>query len=232
MVNILFTDTSQRIKEEYYPSPAEKNIPEWYAKTKNYINDEKTLQESTIKKCMPVFDAMSAGYLLKLPMDIEIISIGENKGATTSQSESMLFTLSHHTIQQAPHHPLKKNQNYFKIDNPWSIKTEPGYSCLFLNPLHRYSGITILEGVVDTDKYIYPVNFPFVIDDKFDGTIKAGTPFAQVIPFKRENFTMSIGLLKKEEDPMINMSNILTEALEKNNLGLYKKLWRSRKSYK
>jgi hypothetical protein len=232
MVSISFTDLSMCIKEEYYPSPSEKDIPEWYVKTNNYINDEKLLLESTIKKCMPVFDVMSAGYLLKFPMDIEVISMGENKIITTMQNNLEFFHLSHHIVEQAPHHPLKKNQSYFKINNPWSIKTEPGYSCLFLNPIHRNSNITIMEGIVDTDKYTYPVNLPFVVKDEFEGIIKAGTPFAQVIPFKREEFNMTISPIKKEESEIKEVSNLLEKAQKENTLNLYKTLWRSRKSYK
>jgi len=83
---------------------------------------------------------------------------------------------------------------YPKWHNPWGIKTPPGYSCLFVQPLHRESVFTIMPGIVDTDTYNNPVNFPFVLNDtKFQGIIPAGTPIAQVIPFKRDSWRMSLG---------------------------------------
>ena len=84
--------------------------------------------------------------------------------------------------------------------NPWGIKTPRGYSVLICNPMHNKSSIfSILEGIVDTDKYHVPINFPFIIIDKdFEGIIPAGTTIAQVIPFKRNRWTFSIS--KKEKD--------------------------------
>jgi hypothetical protein len=46
--------------------------------------------------------------------------------------------------------------------------------------------IEVLSGLVDTDKYTSPVNFPFVAIAP-DGvyTLKKGTPLVQVIPLRR-----------------------------------------------
>jgi hypothetical protein len=58
----------------YNPGPASKFIPEWYKDAKSYLNDEKkpNMHESytTIKRCMPVFDAMTAGYVIVLGQDM------------------------------------------------------------------------------------------------------------------------------------------------------------------
>lgn len=232
MSNIIFTDISSSVKEDFYPVPSEKNIPEWYNKTPGYIDNNKTLLDSTIKKCMPVFDAMSCGYLLKTPIDMEVLSMQDYQVITTSHGPIEFSDVSTHPLRQAPHHPMKKNQSYFKINNPWSITTEAGYSCLFINPMHRESPITIMEGVVDTDQYVYPVNMPFVLKDKFEGTIKAGTPFAQVIPFKREEFVMSFKNVKTEEFRLKKVSDELDKAIDEGVLNTYKNLWRSRKSYR
>jgi hypothetical protein len=82
---------------------------------------------------------------------------------------------------------------------------------LFITPIHRDLPFTILPGIVDTDKYNAPVNFPFILNDmKFTGLIPAGTPIAQVIPFKRENWKMSFGSNKEIEkvtriDKLLNL---------------------------
>jgi hypothetical protein len=61
------------------------------------------------------------------------------------------------------------------------------------NPDDRFE---IIAGIVDTDKWDLEVNFPFVINgDKYETlttTIKRGTPFAQVIPFKRDSWKMKL----------------------------------------
>ena len=74
-----------------------------------------------------------------------------------------------------------------KFHNPWTIRTPPGWSCLFTAPLnHTNDVVQILAGVVDTDRYQAPVNFPFVTIAG-DGThvLEKGTPLVQVIPFQR-----------------------------------------------
>ena len=55
---------------------------------------------------------------------------------------------------------------------------------------------SIIPGIVDTDTFPNEINFPIVINgDKYptlDTTIKKGTPYVQVIPFKRDSWKMSI----------------------------------------
>ena len=47
---------------------------------------------------------------------------------------------------------------------------------------------TTLSAVVDTDKHTQAINFPFVMKSGFNGVIPAGTPLAQIIPFKRSKW--------------------------------------------
>jgi hypothetical protein len=94
--------------------------------------------------------------------------------------------------------------------------------------MHRKSVFTILEGVVDTDQYKAPVNFPFVLNDvKWEGIIPAGTPMAQVIPFKRESWEHKIGSDKeRQEQEKINRK------LKTLFFNSYKRQFWSRKEYK
>jgi hypothetical protein len=94
--------------------------------------------------------------------------------------------------------------------------------------MHRDLPFTILPGVVDTDRYTAPVNFPFLINDpNFEGLIPAGTPIAQVIPFKREPWEMSIG---KEKD-LIEQNQVLN-LLHTKFFDRYKNYFRAEKIYK
>ena len=62
---------------------------------------------------------------------------------------------------------------------------------------------SIIPAIVDTDKHPIEINFHIVINgfkyDELITTIKAGTPYVQVIPFKRDSWEMSIEPLKKEK---------------------------------
>ena len=118
--------------------------------------------------------------------------------------------------------------SYPKWNNTWGITTPPGYSCLFISPLHRETPIIALPGIVDTDTYSAPVNFPFVLrDPKMDGLIPAGTPIIQVIPFKRDSWSMEIG---KEEDLVVQAKT--TNKLRSVFFDSYKRQFRQQKDYK
>jgi len=198
---IKFTDTIG-VPEEYRPVPASKIIPEWYKKLESYVGGEKrpdgnASTTATAKRCMPIFDAMSGGYIISTHTDLFISQKPDDNGNIVPYYEWASFgALSFHPKNQLPEHPdgAGHELSYPKWNNAWAITTPPGYSCLFISPLHRETPIIVLPGVVDTDSYSSPVNFPFVLrDPKMDGLIPAGTPIMQVIPFKRDEFQMEIG---------------------------------------
>jgi hypothetical protein len=180
----------------YPPKPAVKEVPEWYKKTNSYYpGDSKKIitpgdSPHTIKKCIPVFDAITAGYILYTQVDIQVTQVDGFPYYMWSDQTAISF----HPLEQAPLHPVQNGVQYPKWNNPYAITTPPGYSVLFTQPFHRESVFTILPGIVDTDKYKANVNFPFVLNDvKWEGIIPAGTPMAQVIPFRRESWKHKIG---------------------------------------
>ncbi len=198
---IIFTPTLP-IEDAYYPAPAYKSIPDWYKKTDSFIGSKKFRAtegsgNQTIKKCIPVFDSMCMGYIIKTYTDIYVTLTEDN---ISFYNWPMYEPISFHPTEQAKNHPIMNGRPFPKWINPWSIKTPKGYSCLFLPPMHNPNGIfTIMPAVVDTDSYINPVNFPFTLDDpNFEGMIPAGTPICQVIPFKRNNFFMEISTAKED----------------------------------
>ena len=66
---------------------------------------------------------------------------------------------------------------------------------MVMEPQHQELGpITCASGIVDSDDFSIPFNmFLKLRDPNFEGMIPAGTPFLQVIPFKRESWQMEIG---------------------------------------
>lgn len=194
-MEIVFTNTKEFSMEDFKPTPAKKNIPSWYRTLEPYIGKVKRpdgdgITNQTAKRCMPLFDAISSGYIIYTWVDV-FVSIQNNQHW---YEWPMLEPIKFHNNQQAPDHPKSYGENFPKWMSPWSIKTPKGYSCLFLPPMHRDNLFNIFEGVVDTDTYGNPINFPFAMNDpKFEGLIPAGTPLAQVIPFKRDNWQIKFG---------------------------------------
>jgi hypothetical protein len=227
-MKIVFTNTSG-FEDLDAPKPASSLIPDWYKNTESYINKKKKPNgqsgtEATIKRCMPVFDAITSGYIIESPADV-YVSI---KDGNQLFEWSDMGLISFHLIEQAPLHPDRKPHSYPKWNNHWSIRTPKGYSTLFVQPFHRESLFTILPGIVDTDEYYAPVNFPFVINDpQFEGLIPKGTPIAQVIPFKRDSWKMEIG---NQED--LNRQANISRKLSSKFFDRYKTMFWSRKEYK
>jgi hypothetical protein len=141
---------------------------------------------------------------------------------------SSLNLISFHPIDQAPEYPNVKPHAYPKWNNPWSIKTPKGYSTLFVQPMHRESMFTILPGIVDTDTYTAPVNFPMVINDPdFEGLIPKGTPIAQVIPFKRDDWQIELGSTKELKKQYKHQQKLQTKFFDR-----YKTMFWTSKNYK
>jgi hypothetical protein len=230
--NIIFTKIAN-IADEYKPKPAYTCIPDWYKKTQSYVNSKErdvefsSATNQSIKKCMPVFDILTAGYIIPTYCDLYIKknSFGQIVYLPSGNPSAINF----HSIIQAPYHPNMNQYPYPKWENPWSIKTPKGYSSLFIPPAHggnKY--FTVLEGFVDTDTYSAPVNFPFVLKDiDFEGLIPAGTPMVQVIPIKRDSWNMNFG---NEKD--VKLSNDNAYRLSSEFFDRYKKMFWNKKEYK
>jgi hypothetical protein len=89
---------------------------------------------------------------------------------------------------------------------------------------------SIISGIVDTDTFEKEINFPIILNgDKYpvlETLIKKGTPYAQVIPFKRDSWKM---VIKKRTQKEIENSEIsyhmkLLHAYKQKHW--YKKIWK------
>jgi hypothetical protein len=84
------------------------------------------------------------------------------------------------------------------------------------------------NGIVDTDEFSLPFNmFLKLRDPKFEGMIPAGTPFVQVIPFKRESWISKLGGEKEKNKYLSDSRKFGTVFFDR-----YKKFWWQRKEYK
>ena len=243
-IKFIYPNSTHEIFKDIDPVPISQNIPDWYKKLKHNIDNK------TLKGCMPFLDSLTAGYLLKMPQDM-ILKFNIKKedgerdsftGFSFSQVEalcrSFMLNLNDTVNQTHPVHQLgtecpyvkeNKSQPIIKILNPIMIQTPPGYSCLFLPPLHSDEDrFHIIPGIVDTDLYPSTINFPIVVNgskyNELDTIIKRGTPYAQVIPFKRDNWKSSI-----VERPRLNFISGLVK-LKGYLINNYQRLfWRKKK---
>jgi len=234
--------------KEDHPTPIKLNIPEWYKKL------EHTIENKTIKGCMPFLDTLTSGYLLKTPQDFKVRHNVDNKNEKGEEFKDSFQTFGLHDMSQLLHakfinlnsgldtHYLKqvegspfveKNKNlpFYKILNPWKIKTPKGYSCLFVPPLNNTDDrFSIIPGIVDTDTFPNEINFPIIINGEkypvLETLIKKGTPYVQIIPFKRDSWKMIIKPRKQKE--IINTR--LFYGL--NILNIYKDKYWNKKSWK
>ena len=251
------------VPEEFCPKPAAASVPKWYKDLGSYLSgskkpDGKGGTSTSIKKCMPVFDAITNGYILYTYADVYVSQntihyidkkyeeeTGLQKPLTDEEVKNRNLKktvpyyqwpyfdpIKFHPVSQAPTHPgrgdLGDQMSYPKWINPWAIKTPKGYSVLFTQPMHRESPFTIMDGIVDTDTYNAPVNFPFILNDwNYEGMISAGTPMAQVIPFKRESWQMEMGTQEDFISQQKTSNHLRTSFFDS-----YKNKFRAPKEYK
>jgi len=232
-MKIIFTDIQNPDGVLQKPKPASEYIPEWYKKAKSYTTlDGKKKPNmdgtpaATVKRCMPVWDMMTAGYIIETPYDIYIGQTSEGPYFQWAGEDAIILQ----TMEQFQDHPYSRNINYSaRINIPWSIKTPKGWSVLIIEPQHREPGpIECASGIVDTDSFSIPFNMFFKLrDPNFEGMIPAGTPLLQVIPFKRQSWKSFLGGTKerkKFESDLKKLKIIFCDA--------YKKFWWQKKDYR
>jgi hypothetical protein len=232
-MEIIFTDIDNPEGVLAKPKPASEYIPEWYKKAKSYtdLSGKKapTLDgtpHATIKRCMPLWDLMTAGYIIETPYDIYVRQTSEGPYFQWGEMTAIAFQ----THEQFQNHPYSRDINYaVRIIHPWSIKTPKGWSVLICEPQHHEpTPIITANGIVDTDTFSLPFNmFLKLRDPNFEGMIPAGTPFVQVIPFKRENWTSKLGGKKQKEQYASDIRRFTTVFFDR-----YKKFWWQKKEYK
>ena len=239
--DIEFIEAEIDISETYYPVPAKALLPDWFKKMGTHINggeefleyEGRVVNSSTAKKCMPMFDAITSGYLIVTTQDVETY-IDDNRIRAYRWPDGRFEVISHHVSFQSIGLPVKMNTSpeLPKWMNPWGIRTPKGYSCLFVNPMNRFEKVfRCFEGVVDTDVYINQIHFPFYfIDEEWEGRIPAGTPIMQVIPFKRESWAMKIRKLDSDSKITSQLKEV-RQAVVSKFYNAYKTIYWSKKDF-
>jgi hypothetical protein len=221
------------------PTPAYKhNIPDWFRNLPKYaFGSSKFFYNKgpnlTAKSCLPLVDAFTSGYTINLHCDIQV----------KKENGNIVFTWAYR--QNGVPEPVgQRNTNKdamvcgwddiygyedlnFNWFPSWSIKTPPGYSCIFTHPINRVDlPFYTLGGVIDTDGWGDAGNHPFLLKKDWEGIIPKGTPIIQVIPFKRQDWSSDADKdMTKEYNKKIAQKNSYLK-------DYYKKFVWSSKSYK
>ena len=174
------------------PYPAKSEIPDWY---RNMPTEAATPGFSTVKRCPPFLDAMTAGYIIPVPTDITLSVHAAGGGIDIEIANFSSPLVETHQAHQFPGAPFPPNYPVLKFINPWLIKTPPGYCTLFCAPFNRFqTPVLPLAGVVDTDVLYAEVHFPSLclLAPGASFTLKRGSPLVQLIPFRREHWRSTI----------------------------------------
>lgn len=171
-------------------------IPTWYKEIPPFIGGKPIIENYnkpniTVKNCIPFLESFTTGYMITTWQDMQVTS------TETGPKISWLIEPNPVVLRDVqPNLPIPKGHNAlnFAWNLPINYKTPKGYSVLVVHPLNRFDlPFTTLSGVVDSEDGMFGGQLPFHMHDGFEGIIPKGTPVAQLIPFKKENW-------KKEKD--------------------------------
>jgi hypothetical protein len=233
---IIFTAEAQNA--DWYgdsPKPASGFIPDWYKKMSPWAGEKNKLEfpvgynmpNATLKRCSPFLDSMLSGYMAILGEDLLVTQSPEGTNLRWRSADQVI---TGHSLPQFGGLPIPEEyvpDSVYKWQNDWGVSLPRGYSAMFFHPSNRIDlPFYTFSGIVDCDKYDMPVQFPFILKANFEGIIPAGTPVAQIMMIKREDWESQ----KKEynkKDSAVRLKNFYRTLI-----GSYKKNYWSRKNYR
>ena len=191
------------------PYPAVKQLPKWFTDAKPYEQVANALDDgklhfrnraanATYKKCVPLLDGLSAGYIIPLWTDV---MVEQDNGLPQIYWKNIpnVFALHGSPSREIPA-PAGYDQVVYKYLNCWIPQTPKGYSCLIISPLgYNDTPFHAVPAIVDTDSSTLELIFPMWIKTGFEGIVEKGTPMIQIIPFKRDNWDSTFDYYKDGE---------------------------------
>tara|TARA_B100000029_G_C17283761_1_gene854390 strand:- start:179 stop:820 length:642 start_codon:yes stop_codon:yes gene_type:complete len=181
---------------------------------KNYFGKkEETAKKhtgGTVKRCPAIVDLLTEGFIIPMWSDF---LVQRDMETMEWDNKNFRYGIEFHSKQQIHGWELKKTDfpEGVKFINPWRIYTPPGYSVMFIPPTYQFEKrFTVLPGIVETDSY-HHINFPTIWHTTKDAIIERGTPFIQVIPFKRDDWKLNVGRM--------NEYDLENDEIEKTQLG-------------
>jgi len=184
-------------KTENKIKPSKEFKPKWYVDSPFYVDENNNKSSikinngevnATFKKCIPMIDAINIGYMVELKADVIVQDNNNEIFNIAWKSKKNIFDLHGNNTKliEAP-----ENYHSHVVKYTWGVlpKTPKGYSTLVIEPL-GFNNLVFkqIPAVVDTDKNNLQFALPMFVKKNFNGVVEAGTPLAQLIPFKKENW--------------------------------------------
>lgn len=183
------------------PKPTIKTIPEWYRKADRFAvkADGEYWQDPMVggkiptwKACPAVFDIMGTGYVYRTPCDIEFYEENGMIKAKVLDPQNKDFIQIRPPMPQFKA-PMGYHEFHFAWWSDWAVQVPEGYSVLYTQPFNRFElPFLTTSGIIDNDKVNLPGTMPFFVVKGFTGIVPAGTPYAQMLPFKREDWESEV----------------------------------------
>lgn len=219
------------------PEPSIKEIPEWYRKSDRFIKDENDNyiigrdggKIANWKSCPALLDIFSTGYVLKTPCDLDFYIDENNYINVKIKDKNKQDFCTKRGPMPGFSHPLGYYEDHFAWLPDWAVELPEGYSALYTSPLNRFDlPFLMTSGIVDNDKVNLPGSMPFFVINGFTGIIPEGTPYAQILPFKREDWESEIVIENSKSLVQKNIDNSKKYRIP--NGGVYKnEIWSMRK---
>lgn len=187
----------------------------------------------TVKQCPPFVDAMSYGFMLRLPCEIRVergVFAWDWDLPPLSVEGHPRSPLSFHAPAQVTGTPLHCSERAIvKFNSFWTIEVEAGWSLYATHPVNRDDlPFRLITGLVDADHfYDAGINFPALwIDPDFTGVLPKGTPVAQCFAVSRQ--PLSLNVVAMAPDRAASYAATVAAALA--TPGVYRKQYRARRS--
>lgn len=218
------------------PKPIIKTLPEWYRKADKFYKDPVTGDYGvgpdkgkilTYKSCPAMFDIMGTGYAMRTPCDLEFFDKDGIPEVIVKDSKYSNFCTPRSPIPQFVT-PAGYSDSHFAWFPDWSVEVPKGYSVLYVPPVNRFElPFLTVSAVIDNDKVNLPGYIPFFLRKGFTGIIPSGTPYLQLIPFKRDNWEADY--FENDSITIIKKSTENGKKYRVPNGGVYKnKVWEKR----
>jgi len=218
------------------PYSATQAIPDWWKAMTPYTKEEDNPEGNKLiiknlvsnagpKKCVPMLDAITSGYIIPLWADVQVKNVDDSKYVTWRVTQPVFQ--EHGNQSREVETPVGYQAQVFKFLNKWRMITPKGYSCLILPPFgYRQTGVQAIPAVIDTDKSSLEILPPVWFSEDFEGILEKGTPIVQVIPFKRSDWKAEYSYLKDGEYQKLQDKNFGATLVNH----YMKKVW-SKKTY-
>lgn len=217
------------------PFPASQALPQWWKNATPYIKSlenpdgkkiivENSESNASFKKCTPMLDMLSSGYIVPLWADVQV-RIENGFPYITWRVAKSVF--EGHDGQEVEI-PDGYQKSQFKFLNQWVPKLSKGCSALIIScPGYPNTPFKAMQAIIDYDKTTHPLFPPMFLKEGFEGIIEKGTPMFQIIPFKRNNWQSTFSFLENDQQ-RINTDRDIKSTIVNNYV---KNFW-EKKTYK